>query len=211
MKIERKAIGDPTGSKGILLPSTARTQDLSRDATETEWVTAFSECRDLSEKASERPKPALFPPGFAAPLKLALTTAIDTSTAGAGDVITARLLETVVGPLRSLAPEGATLTGRIMRLEHRMRKPYSFLIWVDFDTIETNGVVSSIRTRLTHGDDLDSQHPCSIATMSDQKWDRALHFYGGPDNANIVIPAGYTSRWLTGEPASKGDPADEQR
>ena len=80
---------------------------------------------------------------------------------------------------------------------------YFFLIWMDFDTIEANGVVSSIRARLTCGQALDPLHRCPFATMSDQIWDRAIPFGSDSANANIVVPAGYTSTWLSGDPNSK--------
>ncbi|MGD1093239.1 MAG: hypothetical protein ABSB35_14765 [Bryobacteraceae bacterium] len=200
----------PSGGAGVLLPSKARTRYLIRDTTETEWDTAFSDCRDsTSEKVQEGPRRTLFPPTWAVPFKLALTAPIETSTAAAGDVIKARLAEPMLGPSREvLAPAGAIFTGRIMRLEHHLDRkglPIAymdkaaltgrrfFLIWVDFDAIEVNGVVSSIRARLT------CDHPgprCFTANMSDQIWDRAFIF--PTDDPNFIVPAGYESSWLTG-------------
>ncbi len=203
-KMDYKPEDQRTGGDGMLLPSTVHSRDLNRDATETaetDWVTRFSDCREASEKAPDRLRSApLFPPTFAALLKLELTAPIDTSTAAAGDVVTARLSNSVRGPANSLAPAGAILTGRIMRLEHQKRKPSSFLIWLDFDTIEANGVVSSIRARLIGCGDPDPQI-CSIAKMSDQKWNRALHFHA--DSPKIVVPRGFPSRWVTGDPPLK--------
>ncbi len=80
---------------------------------------------------------------------------------------------------------------------------YFFLIWMDFDRIEARGVVSSIRARLMCGEPLDEKHRCPFATMSDQPWDRALPFGNNSVNGNIVVPAGYTSTWVTGDPALK--------
>jgi len=37
--------------------------------------------------------------------------------------------------------------------------------------------------------------------MSDQPWDRALAFGNSAVNGNIVVPAGYTSTWTTGDPS----------
>ncbi len=208
----------PSGGEGVLLPSTTRTRDLERDTTETEWVTTFSDCREAPERAPERPRPPLFPPTWNVPFKLVLTAPIDTITAAAGDVITGRLAEAMLGPSKIRAPAGSTLTGRIMRMEHHLRRldyfdpktqvvhngsPYFFLIWVNFDTIEANGVVSSIRARLICGKAVDGNHPCPFAIMSDQKWHRALIFDTDSPSVNIVVPAGYTSTWLTGDPPSK--------
>ncbi len=209
----------PPGGEGLLLPSTVRTHDLHRDTSETEWVTTFSDCREASENVPEQSLPALFPRTWAVPFKLALVTPIDTSTAAVGDVIRARLAETMLGPSSKMqVPAGATLSGRIMRMEHHLQRleysdptahvvapggRYFFLIWMDFDTIEANGVVSAIRARLTCGQALDSLHRCPFATMSDQTWDRAIPFGSDSADANIVVPAGYTSTWLTGDPNSK--------
>ena len=206
----------PPGGEGVLLPSTARTHALNRDTTETEWGTTFSDCREAHEQVPARQPPALFPSTWAVPFKLELTTPIDTSTAAAGDVIQARLLEPMLGPSSKVAaPNGAVLTGRIMRMEHHPDKQSVivpgpdgvkgrfFLIWLDFDTIEVNGVVSSIRARMTCGETLNSwrRFRCLVATLDDRKGQRALVFPS--DAANFVVPAGYKSTWLTGDPGSE--------
>jgi len=157
----------------------------------------------------------LLPPVSAVPFKLALTTPIDTSTAAAGDVIQGRLLEPMVTPSsKVLVPRGATLTGRIMRLEHHLDKQgvivpgakglrgRFFLIWLRFDTIEVNGAVSSIKAGLTGCQTVENgDRRCLVATLPDQKGERVLVF---PTNAtNIMIPAGSKSIWMSGEPGSK--------
>ena len=209
----------PQGGKGVLLPSTAKTSTLNRNATETEWATTFSDCHEAQEQVSERQPPALFPPTWAVPFKLALTAPIDTSTAAAGDVVHARLLESIIGPSAEVAaPAGATFTGRIMSMEHHLHKldyktpgslivtpggRYFFLIWMDFDRVEAKGGVSSIRARLMCGEPLNSKYRCPFATMSDQPWDRALPFGNNSVEGNIVVPAEYTSTWVTGDPSLK--------
>lgn len=209
----------PPGGEGVLLPSMARTHSLNRDTTETDWDTKFSDCREAQEQVPERQPPALVPPTWAVRFKLVLAAPIDTSTAAAGDVIHAKLLESIIGPSGEvLAPAGATLTGRILRMEHQLHKleyktpgsiivtsggRYFFLIWMDFDRIEAKGAVSSIRARLICGQALDRTHPCPYATMSDQPWDRALPFGNNSVNGNVVVPAGYASTWMTGDPSLK--------
>ncbi len=188
----------PTSGEGMLLPDTIRSRHLYPSGAETEWFTRFSDCRDAPEKIPDRPPPpALFSPALVRRLRLALATPIDTATAAVGDVMTATLLETVEGPANAIAPVGATLTGRIMRMEHQVRSPRSFLIWLKFDTIEVNGVVWSIHARLARCEDSRLQESCSVATMSDQPRDRAFLFQ--TKSPNILIPAGYKSRWLTGD------------
>jgi hypothetical protein len=213
----------PEGGEGVLLPTAVEIHDFNRDGTETVWMAAFSDCQEAPEepveKAHEPPSPALFPPTWAMPFKLVLVTPIDTATAAAGDVVQAKLAKDEMGPSPKIqAPAGAILTGRIMRMEHNLHRlddtgssadgvtaagRYSFLIWVDFDTIEAHGAVHSIHARLTCGAPIDPQHLCPFATMSDQKWNRALIFGSDRPDANIVVPAGYKSTWQTGEPPGK--------
>jgi hypothetical protein len=203
----------PPGAEGLLLPSTARTHDVNHDTTETEWLTTFTDCHLAPEQVSERHPPILLPPDRAVPFKLALAAPIDTSTAAAGDAIEARLLEPMLTPSSKLSvPRGAVLTGRIMRMEHHpdsqsvivpgpdgIRGRF-FLIWVDFDTIEANGIISSIRAGMTCGEDLNPWRRCLVAYLDDRKWERALIF--PTDAAKFVVPAGYRSTWLTGDPGS---------
>lgn len=209
----------PPGGEGVLLPSTARTHHLNHDTTETDWDTKFSECGEAHEQVVERQPPALLPSTWAVQFKLAVTAPIDTSMAAAGDVVHARLLESIIGPSGEVAaPAGAMLTGRILRMEHYLHKleyktpgsivvtsggRYFFLIWIDFDRVEARGGVSSIRARLMCGEPLDHEHPCPFATMSDQTWDRALAFGKNSVDGNVVVPAGYTSTWVTGDPSAK--------
>jgi hypothetical protein len=201
----------PPGDEDVLVPSSVEIRDFDRDTAETEWIARFSDCHQAPEKAPERrPHPALFPPTWAVPFRLRLLTPIDTASAAAGDIVTARLADTILGPSPKMsAPAGAILTGRIMSMEHHLHRRgvfnagASFLIWIDFDTIEANGVASSIRARLICGHSLNGGHGCMSATMSDQKWNRALIFESGSNDTNIVVPAGYEATWLTGDPPSR--------
>ena len=190
----------PTGSEGVMLPKAIRTRHLYRNGTETEWVTALSDCGEMPAKAPE-PTDHSFGSSFSVPLKLEFVSAIDTSTAAAGDVIKARIVETAKGPASAFMPVGATLTGRIMRMEHQMRRPRSFLIFLHFDTVEANSVVSAIRAQLTHCTGLGLRADCSIAKMSEQNEDRALLF--STNAPEIVLPAGYESNWIAGDVVSK--------
>jgi len=192
----------------VLLPSVARTRTLSRDTRETEWITRLSECRTTREQVPVSSPPKRLTATSEVRFKAALTGSIDTSTAAAGDVIQARLVEPMLTPSSQLlAPAGTILTGRIMRMEHHLDKKgviipgpngfrgRFFLIWLDFDRIEVNGVVSSIRARLICGETLSPQYPCLVADVADPKGDRAFMFPS--ESPKFVVPAGYTSTWLT--------------
>ena len=186
----------PVGGAGIFLPSRSESYFVLRDTTETERVTTFSDCQEPPEEASESPTELPAPVRKGVPFELAFTTRIDTRTAAAGDVVTAQLAKPAPG-----IPTGATFTGRIMRMEHHVDRqgiPRSgggvdlegqrfFLIWIIFDRMEVKGVVSSIQAR----------YNCSAcASIEGKKWEYAFVF---PTEApNFVVPAGFTSTWLTG-------------
>ncbi|MGD1094264.1 MAG: hypothetical protein ABSB35_20040 [Bryobacteraceae bacterium] len=213
---ESKILDYPSGGTGVFLPNRAESHFVMRDTTETESLTTLSDCRESTEKVAERP-PELIPPLPAdVPFKLELTTSIDTSTAAAGDVVTARLPEAMNRPPKfqeELMPKGAILTGRIMRMEHhldrqgliapdgkhvRLQGRRYFLIWVDFDRVEVKGVVSSFSPRF----DCDpAANFCLWALVDGQKSKGAFLFPTEADN--FVVPAGYVSTWFTNGPLSK--------
>jgi hypothetical protein len=189
---ESKILDYPSGGTGVLLPNQAEARFVLRDATETESWTTLSDCRESTEKPPERPPELLIPLPADVPFKLELTARIDTSTAAAGDVVTARLAEPLRRPRfrEVLMPAAAKFIGRVMRLEHHLdRGNLYFLIWLVFDAVEVNGVVSSFRARY------DCKN-CLIGYIGGQEWEHAFIF--PTQAANIVVPAGFISTWLTG-------------
>ena len=61
--------------------------------------------------------------------------------AAAGDPVTAKVRDAIVEPAskRILAPAGATVKGRILRMEHHLVSPASFRIAILFETLEADG------------------------------------------------------------------------
>jgi len=196
------ALDFPSVGAGMLLPSRSESYFVLSDTTEAERVTTFSDCQESPEKASESPPELPAPVRKDVRIELAFTTGIDTRTAAAGDVVTAKLAGLTPG-----IPSGATFTGRIMRMEHHLDKqgiPRSgggvdlsgqrfFLIWIVFDRMEVKGVVSSFQ----------AEYSCSTCiSIKGKKWEHAFVF---PTEApNFVVPAGFTSKWVTRDgPSSK--------
>jgi hypothetical protein len=87
-----------------------------------------------------------FPPGRH--FTLALSRPIDTATAAAGDTVTA----TLTGPIRKgttvLAPRGAIVTGRIVKIE-RQYQPPSWTLIIHFENIQRDGITQAIQARLS--------------------------------------------------------------
>jgi hypothetical protein len=196
------ALDFPSGGAGMLLPSRSESYFVLSDTTEAERVTTFSDCQESPEKAFESLPELPARVRKDVRFELVFTTSIDTRTAAAGDVVTAKLAGLTPG-----IPSGATFTGRIMRMEHHLDKQgiarsgggvglrgrRYFLIWIVFDKMEVKGVVSSFH----------AQYYCSqCASIEGRKGEYAFVF--PTEAANFAVPAGFTSKWVTKDgPPSK--------
>ena len=171
---------------GLLLPSVSRSHDILRDATETAQVTTFSNCSD----SAARPSPPETITDLALPKQafgLALSTPIDTATAAAGDIISASLTEPILRSKFSavLAPAGSIVTGRIVRMEHRLRPRNNFVVSLAFDRVEVEG--KYFRLRIKSDDNRAATIP---------EWPMGTFSFPA-SNSRYVIPAGFKSKWLT--------------
>ncbi len=177
---------------GLLLPSVTRSHDILRDATETEQVTTFSDC---SESARPPSQPETIT-DLALPRQtfgLALSTPIDTATAAAGDVISARLTEPILRPQSSqvLAPPGSLVTGRIVQMEHRLFPRNYFVVSLAFDRVQVDGKSFKLR--------IESDGNMIFTPKSarpNPEW--PLGTFSFPASSpRYVIPAGFKSKWRT--------------
>jgi hypothetical protein len=89
---------------------------------------------DLPSGPAATPKPPL-PIGPGALVRVALRSRIDSETAFAGDAIEGRL----VNPIGMLVPEGATVHGRIMRLEQEYQPSKFFTLALKFYSVDAQG------------------------------------------------------------------------
>jgi hypothetical protein len=185
---------------GLLLPSVSRSHNILRDTTETESVTKFSNCHQSAGPSSERepaaapvlPAPVL-PEGV--PFELALTTPVDTASAAAGDVVSARLNTPILDPesRKVLAPKAAIVTGRIIRMEHNLGPRKYFLLSIAFDTVQAGGTNFRLYAR-SDGNGTGSGHERKDWPMG--------NFFFLTKQPRYVIPAGYISKWRTTAPVS---------
>ena len=171
---------------GLLLPTVSRSHDILRDATETERVTTFSDCREAALPAAGREMPL----DLALPqqtLELALATPIDTATAAAGDAISARLTQPLLRPKSSeiLVPAGSTVTGRIVQMEHRVFPKSYFVVSMAFDRVEVDGKFFKLRIQSN-----------ASRAAANPAWPMGTFSFPA-SNSRYVIPAGFKSKWLT--------------
>jgi len=171
---------------GLLLPSVSRSHDILRDGTETDFVTTFSDCREAQPLPSARETAQ----DLALPeetFELALLTPIDPATAAAGDAISARLTEPILGPKSSevLAPAGSTVTGRIVQMEHRRFPRGYFVVSMAFDRVQAGGKFFKLRIK-SNGN----------RAATNPEWPMGTFFFPAK-NSRYVIPAGFRSKWFT--------------
>jgi hypothetical protein len=179
---------------GLLLPSVSRSHNIMRDTTETDQVTTLSNCRESAAPPSRRGPDAALGLPERIPFELALATPIDTASAAAGDVISARLTGPLLGPSgKVLAPTGATATGRIVRMEHQLGARNYFLVSMAFDTLQVAGVELRLYARS------DGNGKAMLSRQGHEDWPTGTFLFPG-SNPQYVISAGYKSKWRTTAP-----------
>jgi hypothetical protein len=198
---------------GWFLPRTSTTHDVSRDASETDSVTAISDCRE-AEASSPPHQPSADPPSTGPPLKagivlsLVFNASIDSALAAAGDAISATIREAHVQATKEKLDWllGMTVGGRVTRVEHRMAgpgEPAFFVVSVAFETLDVKGVVSPFYAKLI-------LPPSAITSVSERSTYPPPSGHGRSDwsgtfmfasrASHYVFPAPFESTWLTAEP-----------
>jgi len=147
----------------FLLPKDALLHVTNADGSELENNTVFSGCHEFlaessvsfgtaSENAEESQKSAsktlTLPSGLS--FRLALTSAIDTATAAAGDPIKAKLTTPIKGKDNGvLLPKGAAVTGRIVQIKRLYLPGFeSLTLALKLETVEAHGVPQPFHARL---------------------------------------------------------------
>jgi hypothetical protein len=185
------------------VPSQSRTREVMRDATETDSVATLSDCR---EHSAAPPPPPPAPANTVAPLpadlkvSLVFNAPIDTDVAAAGDPISATVTEPVMTGLRIVLHQGATVTGRIVRMR-RQADPPLFLISIAFDTLEDHGANSPFYARLIDPAPATEKALYQTMTLTGhglKDWPQGR--FGFKPRAHLVIPAPFKSKWVTTEP-----------
>lgn len=202
------------GDGEILLPRQSQLEIALQDGRQTSNITTFTNCREYqaeSEIVFDAPSGAestaapragrgrvTLPIGL--PVTLALAAPIDTATAAAGDPIAAKVVKPVLRPgtKEELIPAGATVHGRIRRVErHLLPTPY-FKIAIAFNRVDVQGVLSPFVARSEADDYLAKRLGASLALRDTGIWYWGVGTFLFPSSkSQIVIPAGYESKWFT--------------
>ena len=126
---------------------------------------------------------------------------LDTATAAAGDVISARVSEPI---LRTKSPEvlalaGSIVTGRIVQMEHRFSPRNDFVVSMAFDRVQVDGKLFNLRIK-SNGNMISKPK----SPRPDPEWPMGT-FSFPVSNSHYVIPAGFRSKWLTVPPAQSAE------
>jgi hypothetical protein len=202
------------GDSDVLLPRQSQLEIQLKSGTETNNVTTFANCREYqaeseivfdgsssndiaARQGAGRGRMSL-PIGL--PVTLALDGPIDTATAAAGDPVAAKVVTAVrrPGAAEVLIPAGAVVRGRIRRVEHHLLpKPY-FLVALSFNRVDVAGVVAPFVVRSEPGPDLTEKLGANLDMHDSGIWSWGVGTFLFPTSkANIVIPAGFESKWFT--------------
>ena len=210
LEYQRVHIGDGD----VLLPRQGWLQTLMRDGRQANNAIAFSDCReyqaesqlrfdsggDAEAAAAKLPvrAPVALPIGL--PVTLALAAPIDTDTAAAGDPIAAKVVKPVRrrGATAALIPAGATVRGRITRVEHHVLPTPYFLIGLSFNRLELTGISSPFAARFDRDVELANQLGANLTRRGRgvESWDVG-NFLFPTSKKRFVLPAGYESQWFT--------------
>jgi hypothetical protein len=143
------------GGGDYLLPKATRQRFIGRDGSESENSLAFSACREYQAESKltfgagleaagatrgGAPEAWDLPTGL--PVTMELMSTIQGDQAAAGDPIEGRLAKPIRDQRQQkiLAPEGAKVEGRLMRVEIRHSHPAQFTVALRWETIVVDGV-----------------------------------------------------------------------
>jgi len=201
------------GDSDTLLPKRSQLQITLESGRQTNNITTFSDCREYQAESEllfdDNPQidtaqttrmaraPLLLPIGL--PVTLALAAPIDTETAAAGDLISAKVVQAVRKPVGGvLIPAGATVRGRITRLEHHLVPDPYFLIVLSFNRLEVQGVSSPFAARSEGNAELANELGVSLYGQGRGLWYWGVGTFVFPTSkSRYVVPTGFESKWIT--------------
>ena len=133
-------------------------------------------------------------------MSLVFNAPIDTDVAAAGDPISATVTDPVMTGLQIVLHQGATVTGRIVRMR-RQADPPLFPISIAFDTLEDHGASSPFYARLIDPAPATEKALYQTMTLTGhglKDWPQGR--FGFKPRAHLVIPAPFKSKWVTTAP-----------
>jgi hypothetical protein len=200
------------GTGDFLLQLESELHFVLRDGEETNSLSQFSKCREYLAESNlsfadpppeeSTSKPALSPVPLPDGLFvfLALTKPIDTDRVAAGDVISATVTKVVLEPKSQsvLIPAGAVVRGRIVRMEHRFVPSPHFLISINWEQLQLNQGATPFFARINQAFNGDQPKRVTVWLPPRNESSRAGGWFILPtDKDRYIVPAGYTTRWIT--------------
>jgi hypothetical protein len=202
------------GNSDVLLPLQSQLEIVLKDGRENRNVTTFASCREYQAEsaivfdAPSDTEGAVAPRAgrgrvtlpIGLPVTLALTSAIDTAAAAAGDPIAAKVVKPVFRPgtKEELIPVGAVVRGRIRRVEHHLSPDPYFLVALSFNRVDVQGVLSPFVARSEADAGLAKQLGANLALRDTGIWFWGVGTFLFPTNkSRTAIPAGFESKWFT--------------
>jgi hypothetical protein len=200
------------GTGEFLLPRQSSLRLVMEDESETQSTAVYSGCREYvgkstirfdqapaagETKSAEVPATPL-PEGL--PLSLTLTSPIDTNTAAAGEIVTAKVRKPVRAPQSKivLVPAGAVVQGRIIQMQHWLNKPRHFTISILLERLEVGGLSRPLYAKIDTYSDLFGS--TTIARTPVGLSPLAAAFLFMTNKNRYRVPAGYKSNWVTVDP-----------
>jgi hypothetical protein len=202
------------GEGDALLPSEGQLRIAFEDSRHSNNVTTFSDCREYQTESAllfeDDPQvvrtatsrimwtPIALPIGL--PITLALVSPIDTETAAAGDLVSAKVVQAVrrSDSNVTLIPAGAIVRGRITRVEHHMIPTPYFLIAMSFNRLVLQEGSSPFAARFEGNVELAKELGANLFGQGQGMgfWDVGTFLFR-TGKSRYVIPAGFESKWLT--------------
>ena len=140
------------------------------------------------------------------PFRVAVTQAIDTATAAAGDPIKAKLTTPIRDRSKVLVPAGAAVAARIVRMRQFYGLDPSVAINIKLETVEVAGqfvplsAIPDIGGHFQKAKKGTLRRPLQLGTLSSLE-DRSAAFVFPEVSQPYLIRSGLESRWVTANPA----------
>jgi hypothetical protein len=195
------------GSESFPLPRHAESRDVMVNTQETTSVITYSGCAaELPPLDAPVKSRSTLPENYH--VVLAFDDAIDTTTAAAGDVVSATVTKDVIArdgfSFRTLLHAGTRVHGRILsigsypmlarqqKLQTTIPQNY-FAIAISFDVAEIDGVASPLQIKF---DSVDAKLAGGAILAESNRWpEDSLLFH--TTEKRFVIPRGFKSEWIT--------------
>lgn len=202
------------GDGEALLPRQGQLQISLASGRQTNNLTTFADCREYQAESAvsfeeggdvkSAPSrttvraPLAIPLGL--PVTLALAAGIDTDSAAAGDPVSAKVVKAVRRPGTDevLIPAGATVRGRVTRVEHHILPTPYFLVAISFNRLVIQDTTAPFAARSERKPELEKELGANRLVQG-----RGLGFWGvgtflfPTAKSHYVMPAGYETKWIT--------------